>query len=122
MYKEIKIGKTMIPMIANAATALRYKNVFGKDLLAEFQNTGDDATKPMISIPELAFIMAKAAEAREGKADMNRLNEEIYLDWLEQFDPMDIPLAAEQIITLYAGDAMAEIEPKKNRKGKAKEN
>lgn len=121
MFKVITIGELQVPMIANAATALRYKLIFGKDLIEAFQNTEDDASKAMISIPELAFIMAKAAEAKEGKADMNRLNQEIYLEWLEQFDPMDIPLSAEEILSLYAGNAMSEIEPKKNGRGKAKE-
>ena len=121
MYKEIKLGEKTVPMIANAATALRYKLVFGKELIGEFQNIESDAVRGMNTLPELTFIMAKAAEAKEGKADMNKLNQEIYIEWLEQFDPMDIPDAASDILDLYMGNTKTTSEPKKNESAKVKE-
>ena len=121
MYKEIKLGEKTVPMIANAATALRYKLVFGKEMIGEFQNIESDAVRGMNTLPELTFIMAKAAEAKEGKADMNKLNQEIYIEWLEQFDPMDIPDAASDILDLYMGNTKTTSEPKKNESAKVKE-
>lgn len=118
MYKEVKIGDITIPMLANGATALRYKHVFGKDLIAEFQGAEEDNTKAVDCIPELAFIMAKAAEAKEGKADLNKLNEEVFLNWLEQFGPMDLPLAAEEVVNLYIGNGITTSEPKKKEEAK----
>ena len=121
MYKEIKIGEHNVPMIANAATPLRYKMIFNKDLISQFQNTEENTSKGIDSITELAFIMAKAAEAKEGKSDMNKLNQDVFVAWLEQFEPMDIPMASEDIVGLYMGNALTSSEPKKNGKGKAKE-
>lgn len=113
MYKEIKIGGITVPMLANGATPLRYKLVFGKDLMTEFQGAMNDSSKAMDSLPELAFIMAKAAEAKDGKTDMNCLNQDIYLDWLERFEPMDIPMASEEIVNLYSGNMETKSEAKK---------
>lgn len=113
MYREIKIGDITIPMLANGATALRYKHVFGRDLISEFQQAEKDSVMAINCIPELAFIMAKAAEAKEGKADMNLLNDEMYMSWLEQFGPMDLPLAADAIVNLYTGQSITKSVPKK---------
>lgn len=121
MYKEIKVGEINVPMLATAATPLRYKLIFGKDLITELQGAESNSAKVLDALPELAFIMAKTAEARDGKADLNRLNQESYLEWLDQFSPMDLPLAAEEILNLYVGNALTTSEPKKNRSGKAKE-
>lgn len=116
MYREIKIGEITVPMLANGATALRYKHVFGRDLIAEFQQAESNSVMAINCIPELAFIMAKAAEAKEGKADMNLLNEEMYMSWLEQFGSMDLPLAAESIVDLYTGQCLTKSVPKKKEK------
>ena len=116
MYKEIKIGNITVPLLANGATPLRYKLIFGKDLMSEFQGASENAARAMDSLPELTFIMAKAAEAKDGKADMNCLNQDIYLDWLEQFEPMDIPMASEEIVNLYSGNMETKSEAKKKEK------
>ena len=121
MYREITIGSVKVPMLANAATPLRYKHLFHKDIIKEFQEASGDISKVMDSIPELAFIMAKAAEAKEGKADMNLLNEDVFVDWLEQFDPLDLPMASEQIVDLYMGNSITDSEPKKKEKEKQSE-
>ena len=116
MYGEIKVGGINVPMLANAATPLRYKQLFGKDLLTEFQGAQDDQAKVVESIPELAFIMAMAAKAKEGKQDLNLINQAKYMEWLEQFDPMDLPMVSEQIVNLYLGNTVTSSEPKKSKK------
>lgn len=113
MFREIKVGELVVPMLANAATPLRYKHMFSKDIIKEFQGASDDSSKVTDSIPELAFIMAKAAEAKNGKTDMNLLNDQMYMDWLEQFEPLDLLNAAEDITDLYMGNGKTESEPKK---------
>ena len=90
--------------------------IFHKDLISEFQDATENAEKAMESLPELAFIMAKAAEAKEGKADLNMLNQDMFIDWLEQFDPMDIPMASDEIVGLYTGNMETSSEPKKKEK------
>lgn len=118
MYREIEIGEKKIPMLANGATPVRYKLIFGKDLITEFQGAEQNAAAAMDALPELAFIMAKAAEAQDKKVDMNKLNREMYLEWLEQFGPMDLPLASEQILAIYTGNQIMTSEPKKKEKAK----
>lgn len=115
MFKKLKIGKVTVPMLANAATPLRYKQLFGKDLITEFQGAQDDQAKVVESIPELAFIMAMAAEAKEGKQEFCLINQTTYMEWLEQFDPMDLPMASEQIVNLYLGNTVTSSEPKKKQ-------
>ena len=113
MNRDIKIGGINVPMLANAATPLRYKQFFHKDILKEMQGASEDSEKVTGSMPELAFIMAMQAKSKAGLKDMNLLKEAEYIDWLEQFDPMDIPMAADDIVSLYFGNAMTEAEAKK---------
>lgn len=122
MLKEVNIGGITIPMLANGATPIRYKHVFHKDIITEFQQAQDDYSKVVNSIPELAFIMAMQAQNKEVGGDLNLLNEDKYMKWMEQFDPMDLPLAADQIVDLYMGNNITTSESKKKRKEKQSEN
>lgn len=122
MLKEVNIGGITIPMLANGATPIRYKHVFHKDIITEFQQAQDDYSKVVNSIPELAFIMAMQAQNKEVGGDLNLLNEDKYMKWMEQFDPMDLPLAADQIVDLYMGNNVTTSESKKKRKEKLNEN
>lgn len=117
MYREIKIGKSTIPMSANGATPIRYYMVFHKDLLDELQKVEGSYAIAINTISELAFIMAKAAE----KADMDKLNQNAYIVWLEQFDPFDITNALEEIIDLYMGNTQGKSEVKKKARGAVSE-
>lgn len=122
MEKVIKIGTKQIPLAANAATPIRFRNIFGKDLLTIVSEgtsaEGIDMKVASEVAPELAFIMAKSAE----KADMTKLNEDKLLEWLEQFEPMDLINATGDIFSVYFGDSETEVEAKKNSNGEPKEN
>ena len=113
MFKEVKIGGITVPMLANGATPIRYRHIFHKDLIAEFQEAQNDYSKVTNSTPELAFVMAMQAKAKEGKVDLNLINEDMYVEWLEQFDPMDLPFASDQIVDLYMGNNATTSEAKK---------
>lgn len=121
MLKEIKVGDKMVPMVVNAATPIRYRNLFGRDLLTKIyegsREGGVDLTVASEVAPELAFIMAKAAD----KSDMNALSEELYLKWLEDFGPMDFVNATEDIFNFYYGDQKTTADSKKKAKGQPKE-
>ena len=121
MVKEIKIGTQAVTLEANAATPIRYRNTFKKDLLTQIsegtRENGVDMKVASEVAPELAFIMAMSAQ----KADMNGLNETKWLEWLEQFGPMDVINATEQIFSVYFGDAETEVEAKKKQKEEPKE-
>lgn len=118
MYKEVEIGKKVVPMLANGATPIRYKMTFGGDLLLEFQQAEKNGALVASSISQLAFIMAKAAE----KADMTKLNVDKYAEWLEQFEPLDLTLASEDIVNLYMGNMESTSEVKKKVKDAVKDN
>ena len=116
MYKEVKVGNTTVPMLANGATPIRYRMVFGKDIISEFQLADEDGGRVSTIITELAFIMAKAAEAQNGQISMATLNQETFVDWLEQFEPMDLAMASEEIVEVYMGNQITHSEVKKKVK------
>lgn len=119
MYREITIGKESVPMKATAATALRYRHVFGEDLMTEFQRVDNDSGLGMNALQQLSYIMACAADPEK---DMNRLNEVTYMDWLEHFDPLDFADAAEDIVDLYLGNTKGLSEVKKKAGDAVKDN
>lgn len=121
MFKELKIGDKTIPMLANGATPLRYRLVFKKDIIEELQLAENDYSKVTNSVPELAFIMAKQAEASQGGEDLNLLSFDKYMAWMEQFEPMDLIYASDDIIDLYMGNNQTSSESKKKVRGEAKE-
>ena len=119
MYREIKVGEMSIPMKATAATALRYRHVFGQDLMTEFQNVEQDTGLGMSALQQLAFIMACSADPEK---DMSKLNEELYMDWLDNFEPLDFADAAEDIVNLYVGNTKSLSEVKKKAGDAVNEN
>ncbi len=101
-YGIIKIGEREVPMRATAATPIRYRQVFHKNLLPYFLGKADeDAMVEMVG--ELAYIMAKSAEGE----DMTKLSEAGYVEWLEGFDALDLINVenATKIINFYQGSS-----------------
>ena len=121
MFRELKIGAQTVPMVANGATSIRYRMVFGKDIISEMQGAEADNSKVIPAISELAFIMAMAAKAQNGEADMNLLNYDQYVTWLEAFGPMDLTMASDDIIRLYMGNGETKSKSKKNTRDKQNE-
>jgi hypothetical protein len=97
MFKTIIIDGKETELMANAATPFRYKQVFGRDLFQILGNEQKAETEGVEAVTELAYIMAKQAE----KTDMNKLNYEGFLAWLEDFGSMAFINAAEEIINVY---------------------
>lgn len=122
MYREIKVGEKSIPMLANGATPIRYRMAFGRDIISEFDLVKDDTGRATTSISELAFIMAKAAESQNEHKPMTTLNNESFIEWLEQFEPLDLTLAADEIVDLYLGNEQTLSEVKKKAGEAVKEN
>ena len=112
-YGIIKIGEKEVPVRATAATPIRYRQVFHKNLLPYFYGTNgakDEEYAEMVG--ELTYIMARSAEG----ADMTKLSEEDYLQWLEAFDPLDIASAesATSVLNFYSGGAFTHEDVKKS--------
>ena len=91
---------------ASGAEGIDLENVDPDTLqtLLSIAGSGELAT-----ISQMAFIMNRQAE----KADMNQLNLEEYLDWLEQFESMEFLTRAMDFIGLYMNNRQSASTPKK---------
>lgn len=107
MFKKITIDGKELEFAANAATPFRFKQVFGKDLFAILGNEQKAETEGVETVTQLAYIMAKQAE----KADMNTLNENGFIEWLEDFGPMAFVNGAEEILNIYMDSATGTATP-----------
>lgn len=93
----MKIGGKELELVANAATPFRFKQVFHKDLFSVLGNEERAAEEGVETITQLAYVMTKQAE----KADMNKLSEDGFIQWLEDFPPMAFVDSAEEILNAY---------------------
>ena len=97
MFKTLNIDGKEVEFSANAATPFRYRQIFHKDLLSILGNEEKAQNEGVEAVTELAFIMAKQAE----KADMGKLNEDVFFEWLEGFGSMAFVNNAEDILNIY---------------------
>ena len=112
MYQEIRIGDKDVQMVANAATAYRYNQVFHEDLLSFFTSSGKvkKTDSDYITVSQkLAFVMSKQAE----KVDFSKLNEDAYVEWLEDNDQFELIQVASDIIDIYQKNQRGSVEAKK---------
>ena len=112
MYGEVILkdpsgGKRTVPMVANAATLIRYKQLFHSDLLSGMINAEGNFDVDVVS--KLAFVMAKQA----AKADMKALNMDQFIDWLEDFDSMAFIENINEIVGIYSNSKENTSEEKK---------
>lgn len=109
MYKDVKIGEKSIPMKANAATLIRYRQIFKRDLLKSMGAATDEIDAGVIQ--ELAYVMAMAAAGE----DLTKLNEDTYIEWLENFEQFDIldPETATDIVNVWSASKVTASEAKK---------
>ena len=111
MFKEITIGGQPVELLSNAATPIRYQQIFHKDLIKSLMDASKERSIAVSMAPELAFVMYQQAK----KADMMTLNEDSFITWLEGFGGMDFIEAADNIWEVYYGTNVSESEPKKKR-------
>lgn len=107
MFKTVNIEGKEIELLANAATPFRFKQVFKTDLFSIFTNAEKAETEGFEAVTELAYIMARQAE----KADMNKLNQEDFMSWLEGFGSMAFAEAAEEILNVYTSSSVSTANP-----------
>ena len=100
MRGTIEFGDKPVELVANGATPVLYKRVFRRDFLNS-ANKADD----MDIYVELAFIMAKQAEKPLSEL-INGLKYEDYLEWVQDFEAMDIITKVTDIFSLYQGQAV----------------
>lgn len=100
MYAEVKLldpyeKECTVPMLANAATPIRYKQLFNADILTGI--VAADGTFDIDVVGQLAYIMAMSA----AKIDMTTLSKEKYIDWLEGFDSATFIENAQAVFNVY---------------------
>ena len=107
MRGTIEFGGKPVELVANGATPVLYKRVFRRDFLNS-ANKADD----MDIYVELAFVMAKQAEKPLSEL-INGLKYEDYLEWVQDFEAMDIITKVTDIFALYQGQAVQKKKKKK---------
>lgn len=118
MRKDIQIGDRTVSFLSNGATPLFYKQLFHKDLLQTMKGTGEwDIVGE--HVPELAYIMAMQAKDGMTASEMMKLTYEGYINWLLEFEALDITMHGGEITAIYIADSIPSADPKKKGKGKA---
>ena len=100
--------------VSNGMTQYRYRQLTGRDLMKDVtkllndrQQVSDDADFSVSD--KLAYIMNMSAI----KADMSKLNDETFYEWIEQFDSSNSINIMGEIISIYFGTKKSTSEPKK---------
>lgn len=109
----VRIGSIDVGMLANGASPIIYKHIFHKDFIRELstiQSEGHEVDG-IGMFTEMGFVMAMQHE--RPLEELRKLNEDNYIEWLEQFDPQDLILAAGDVANLYNGQSVTLSTPKK---------
>lgn len=113
--KEITIGGKSIRLHANAATPLRYKMIFGKDIIVEINrmNKGIIDEGELIDLAtQIAFVMNMQAE--KTREEISKISKSNLIDWLEDFDgAMSFANVANDIMDIYLGNEKGDSKSKK---------
>lgn len=107
MYKDITIGSKTVGMAANALSPYLFKRLFREDFLKELQKPEPDTDL----FVKMGFIFAKQAEVND-LAKLTTLNETDFFKWLQDFEPLDVMLATNDISSLYYAQTEASSTPK----------
>ena len=107
MRKPVQIGSKNTELVANAASPYLYEMIFKEDFLKKLQDKDPD----LEIVQKMAFVMAKQGEMTS-MTQLAELSVDDYLEWLLQFEPMDILTASEEIMKLYLGQTKGTSVPK----------
>lgn len=100
MYAEIKLkdaqgDEKTVPMLATASTPIRFKMLYGKDLMTGIVSA--DGSFDLDIVSKLAYLMSMQA----AKADITSLNTDKFIDWLDGFDSMAFMDNCDKIFEVY---------------------
>lgn len=110
LFKKIAIGETEQMFCACASVNVCYFNIFHEDFIKEISSDTGLATTSMM---KMAFVMAKFGELNDRKA-VNRMNEDNYCDWLDQFSTGELVEALPEIQAFYMSSTHGSVASKKN--------
>ena len=108
MFGKVLIDGKEVEMAANAASPYIYRQISHEDFLAKAQEETPD---PDI-FQKMGFVMAKQAES-DKIADLMKIPIDEFYEWLTQFEPLSVLVAAGDISSLYMGQTEGLSTPKK---------
>ena len=103
----ITIDGREMEFAANAATPIRFKQIFKTDLMRMFQDT--ESVEYYEAVTQLAYVMNAQAE----KNGFNGKSFDDYCTWLEGFTPMAFINVAEEIVSVWTDSEATTSTPKK---------
>lgn len=111
MYKKMKVGAEELTFCACASVNVCYFNVFHEDFIKMISSDEGIAATCMM---KMAFIMAEFGRLNARKA-VNRLTEDNYCDWLDQFTTGELVAALPEIQSFYMASTGTTVGGKKNK-------
>lgn len=98
MEKIITVDGKEMRMVANGATPLVYRTIFGRDVFEDLSSAiKDDQLKDVSSIERLAYVLGRQGESIDKDTSLE--------EWLGSIDdPMALFMAAGDIVTLWVGN------------------
>ena len=113
MYNNIQIGAKTVPMMSVASVDVYYREIFHDDPIKIQANAEQDAGAMVDFVMKMGFVMAKFVELKDRKAIL-KLTLMDYIEWLDEFDRVELLNALEDIQKTYEGQAVTTSEAKKN--------
>ena len=116
MRSVIRIGQREGAVESNAATAIRYKQIFKRELLkdlAKLENVEDvDKLDAIEYTSKLAYVMNM-----QNRKEIKEASEEGYIAWMEEFEEADFqdPAAITSILNVWNRNITTTSELKKNQ-------
>ena len=111
MTETVKIGEHDVELRADGATPFLYKQAFKKDVIKMFAEAETDISNVTDVSAELGFIMAQQAKSPDPlKVDISH---GAFMNWLVQFESMDLNDASMDILDVYLGTYKTDSTAKK---------
>ena len=111
MYTKLKVGAEELALCACASVNVCYFNVFHEDFIKMISTDEGFATSAMM---KMAFIMAEFGRLNDRKK-VNRLTEDDYCNWLDQFTTGELVAALPEIQSFYMASNGGTVDAKKNK-------
>lgn len=110
MYQNVKVGAKDLTLCACASVNVCYFNIFHEDFIREISTDNGLATSSMM---KMAFVMAEFGRLND-RRQVNRLTEDNYCDWLDQFTTGELVAALPEIQNFYMASNEQSVDSKKN--------
>lgn len=115
MEKTITLGDKEIRCRCNSMTLRLYKLAFNEDFLILFLQAGENDRSILEMLPTIqkfAFVIAKQAESSGWREAKEKINEDAFYDWIEQFEDSNFIKSMREIIDIWRSSAKQESESK----------